>query len=282
MDSEDSTRVKRKCISPIEAPKPDPTRLTDSNLQLSFETLHESNQDTSPTIEKHALYSHSDFAVDYHDCADDFYGHNDEEYEEEPSLDQTDSHMKTKEEHLEVDMEDYYDREPHTKDTQDEDTDKTEDHPQQDGQQETEDHPHDSDHCHEESSSPSNENTATLTHRESNPSPKEKKHKRCILQAYFFNKELAQKMNATEIREAINKRLNYNGNAVCSVLQLKYPVGGHFIYFHTSEGKFKLPSELWLLHDTKFNLEIPRKPIDRFCDCRDAEYVVNSPTNSTP
>ena len=152
----------------------------------------------------------------------------------------------------------------------------------QDGQIETEDHPHDSDHCHEESSSPSNENTATLTHRESNSSPKKKKHKRCILQAYFFNKELAQKMNATEIREAINKRLNYNGNAVCSVLQLKHPVGGHFIYFHTSEGKFKLPSELWLLHDTKFNLEIPRKPIDRFCDCRDAEYVVNTPTNSTP
>ena len=241
MDSEDSTRIKRKCISPIEAPKPDPTRLTDSNLQLSFETLHESNHDTSPTIERHASYSHSDFAVDYHDCADDLYGHY-EEYEEEPSLDQTDSRMKAIEEHLEVDTEDYYHRESHTETTQDEDTDKTEDHPQQDGQQET--------------YKPDINRKIDL-----------KVNPPIIAQTYFFSRELADKMNATEIKETFNQHRG-NKNIACSVLQLKYPHGGHFIYFHTYEGRFKTPHEITLFTGFRVTLEPPRKRIDRLCDCK--------------
>ena len=70
-------------------------------------------------------------------------------------------------------------------------------------------------------------------------------------------------MNATEIKEAINQ---YYGDAViCSVLQLKNPRGGHYIYWHVvSEDDLKLPQETSLLPDIDVTLKKPKKMIDSF------------------
>ena len=90
-----------------------------------------------------------------------------------------------------------------------------------------------------------------------------------LLQAYFFSKDLADKMNATEIRDTFNWQQG-NRNVACSVSQLKYPYGGHYIYFHTHElheSRLKLPYECTILWGVRVTLERPRKIIDRFCDC---------------
>ena len=202
MDSEEGGRTKRKCISPIEAPKPDPTSPTDSNPQLSFATLHESY---SPTIEMDTSYTHSDFAVDYRDCG----------YEDE----------------------DLY----------------------------TEDNPHESDPYHEEPSSPPNHLNPCILPGVGTP---------CILQAYFFSEELAQKMNATEIKETILKEEDLP--FVCSVLQLNKPHGSHYIYIHTVTGGFKLPTNVHI-GDIEVTLEEPRKRIARVCDCKEIGLLIDKP-----
>ena len=95
-----------------------------------------------------------------------------------------------------------------------------------------------------------------------------------LTQAYFFSKELARNMNATEIKESFNKDRG-NKNVVCSVLQLKKPYGGHHIFFHTYEGRFTLPFELRLFKDIRVSLEIPRNHIFRVCDCQDVHMCSN-------
>ena len=213
MESRDGTSLKRKCISPIEAPKPEPTSPTDRNLQLSFATVHESDQSTSPTIGMNASHSHSDFAVDYHDVAD---------------------HAK------ELNTQEESDPEESSTQSNDQDTDSTEGHQEQGLLQETRKLLRDAltGECQ------------TL----------------CVVQAYFFNKKLAQKMNATEIKTAVNHYLG--GPYVCSVLQLKSPHGGHFIYIHsTNEERITPPFRFNLLSDTVETLEVPRKKIDKICEC---------------
>ena len=213
MESRDGTSLKRKCISPIEAPKPEPTSPTDRNLQLSFATVHESDQSTSPTIGMNASHSHSDFAVDYHDVAD---------HAEE---------LNTQEES---------DPEESSTQSNDQDTDSTEGHQEQELLQETRKFLRD----------------ALTGERQT----------LCVVQAYFFNKKLAQKMNATEIKTAVNHYLG--GPYVCSVLQLKSPHGGHFIYIHsTNEERITPPFRFNLLSDTVETLEVPRKKIDKICEC---------------
>ena len=125
--------------------------------------------------------------------------------------------------------------------------DETEDHPQQDGQRET-------------SKSGIKADPKVITP--------------IVLQAYFFSKELADKMNATEIKETFNQQKGHK-NIACSVLQLKYPYEGHFIYFHTFEGRFKLPYECTLFTGFRVTLEPPRKKIDRLCDCKKVDWGYN-------
>ena len=198
MDSEDATRSKRKCISPIEAPKPDPTSPTNSNLQLSFTTVHESIQDTSLTNGMNVSYSHSDFAVDYRD------------FDTQDPTQESENVYKT-EDTLE-----------------DQDTDS----------------------------------------KEGNEEPTFR-----VVQAFFFSKEIAQKMNATEIKATVNQY--FNGPAVCSVLQLENPHGGHFIYLHSVPEGIELPSRLTILPDIKVILEEPRKKIDKWCDCPEVGVITH-------
>ena len=213
MDSIEGSGVKRKCISPIEAPKPEPTSPTDSNLQLSFASIHESYQGTSPTIGLNASYSQSDFAVDYHDVAD--YA---KEFDTQEESNPEDSSSQSN----------------------DQDTDST--------------------------------GGKVETHL--NPCMSPGVGTPCILQAYFFSKELAQKMNATEIKETILKEEGEDyGNFICSVLQLNKPHGSHYLYIHTVLGCIKLPTDV-NIGDIEVTLEEPRKRIARICDCKKISRIL--------
>ena len=79
-------------------------------------------------------------------------------------------------------------------------------------------------------------------------------------------------MNATEIKETVNQQY-FNGPVVCSVLQLKNPHGGHFIYLHSTPKGIQLPSRLRILPDIMVTLEVPRKKIDKWCDCPEVSMI---------
>ena len=110
----------------------------------------------------------------------------------------------------------------------------------------------------EESSSQSNDQDTDST--EGN-----QEHSFCVVQAFFSCKELAQKMNATEIKEAVNQ--HHKGPIVCSILRLENTHGGHFIYLHSTPNWLPLPCNFEMLPDTKVILEKPRKKINKWCDC---------------
>ena len=102
-----------------------------------------------------------------------------------------------------------------------------------------------------------------------------------LLQAFFFSKELAQKMKATEIKESIFKQYNHR-HIVCSVLQLKKPHGAHYIYLHTlKRAPFKLPL-VTKIGGITVTLENPRKDIIRVCDCPKVDPAIPDPLQDIP
>ena len=198
-------------------------------------SIDEPNKDSPPSRKGPRNRTYSDSAVDYHEYRNQKI--NSSHYRNaQDNSDPRETISLPREENDEQD----------TDDTE-EGTNETEDHPQQDGQRET-------------SKSGIKADPKVITP--------------IVLQAYFFSKELADKMNATEIKETFNQQKGHK-NIACSVLQLKYPYEGHFIYFHTFEGRFKLPYECTLFTGFRVTLEPPRKKIDRLCDCKKVDWGYN-------